>query len=129
MIEFQLSSSKRGYGLKELLLEDLKEYWSSDAVLPHRITILFNKKEFIYSIELYLSFSKDESYTPENVNWYFNGVERSVNLTEPEGWTAFMICDKTAKIDLVITGNHTDGKDSHVRNLRIKKSPEEIFYF
>lgn len=129
MIEFQLSSFKRGYGLEELLNESDREYWSSDANLPHKITIKFDKKEYIHSVDLLLNQSEDESYTPETVNWFFNNQKREIRLCEPNEWASFGIEQKTSQIDIVITGNYSDGKDTHVRNLRIKKSPLEIMNF
>ena len=73
-MEIILSSSKRGYGLKELLSSNVNDYWSTEGNLPHVITIRLNKYMFIYSIELFLSYLKDDSYTPEVIKYYFTGT-------------------------------------------------------
>ena len=129
MIEIILSSHKREYGLRELLSENENDFWCSDAFLPHKITIKFNKKVFVYSLDLELSYIKDESYTPETVRWFFNSKEDETQLFEPEGWTSFYIGEYVSRIDFIILTNHTDGKDSHVHNLRLMKSPTEMIHF
>lgn len=129
MIEFQLSSHKRGYGLDEMLSTDIAEYWASDAVLPHKITIKFNRKEYIHNFDLYLSFIKDDSYTPEVVRWFFNNEAHETRLFEPEGWISFAVGQRVVQIDIIIVSNHTDGKDSHVHGLRLMTSPQNTMQF
>ena len=71
-----LSSNKRGYGIRELLSTNINEYWSSESLLPHKIQIKFNSIEYVYSINLYLSFIKDESYTPEKISVFYNNKKK-----------------------------------------------------
>ncbi|KAL6120962.1 hypothetical protein NUSPORA_02210 [Nucleospora cyclopteri] len=124
-MEIYLSSTKRGYGLKELLSQNLAEYWSSDSVLPHTITITFERLEYVYSVDLYLSYVEDESYTPEKICVFFNNKKEEYALCEPEGFTKLLVKAKTDKITVVIISNHTDGKDSHVRFINVMKSISE----
>jgi len=140
-MEIILSSAKRGYGLKELMSSKEDEYWNSDDVLPHSITISFFRKTYVYSVNVFLSYSLDESYTPEKIIVYFDeqGIvremteinskldlkTRSYTFKEPEGEKSLMIDSHVYKIHIVILNNHSDGKDSHLRKLRVMSSPTE----
>lgn len=128
-MEIILSSSKRGYGLKELLSSNVNDYWSTEGNLPHVITIRLNKYMFIYSIELFLSYLKDDSYTPEVIKYYFNNqcIEKKCN--QPEGYLILFIKEYVQEVAIVITSNHTDGKDSRIRHIRIMKDIKEQYYF
>ncbi|ORD98523.1 APC10 [Hepatospora eriocheir] len=122
-----LSSFKKGYGLKELLSEDDNEYWSTDSVLPHGITITFNSKEYVYSVELKFSYEKDESYTPHKIEVSYNNSSYIEILNQPEGYVEFKIDAITDKIQIAILLNHTDGKDSHIHGIKVKKSEDKFF--
>lgn len=140
-MEIFLSSAKRGYGLKQLLSSSHSEYWHSDDSLPHSITISFFKKTYVFSVNILLSYFLDESYTPENICVYYKSQskdnknlfadfkEAKYAFKEPEGEMVLKIEDFVFEIYLVILNNHTDGKDSHIRNLRVMKSPQESYSY
>lgn len=168
-MEIILSSSKRGYGLKELMSSDTEEYWNSDDELPHSITVSFFKKTYVYSINLLLLYSSDESYTPEKIAMYyrrankrivdhyepepFNAkdelnrnlcntsnypklaekeedlISKTFTFKEPEGLISLEVNDFVFDLHIVVLNNHSDGKDSHIRQLKIMSSPtEQILY-
>ncbi|ELA41694.1 uncharacterized protein VICG_01327 [Vittaforma corneae ATCC 50505] len=128
-MEIVLSSAKRGYGLKELLSDNRDEFWSTDDSLPHSITISFLRKTYVHSLGFILSYALDESYTPENLIIHFNKQAIKQCFSEPEGEKTVLIDSFVFDIHIVIIGNHSDGKDSHVRGLNVKTSPtEEIRY-
>lgn len=124
-MEIILSSSKRGYGLKELLNSEGDEYWSSDDVLPHAISIFFPVKTYVYCLSLYFSYILDESYTPEQILVCFNSTSKLYKFQEPEGIKEFKIETEVFEMQIIIISNHTDGRDSHLRQLKIMKSPTE----
>lgn len=128
-MEIVLSSSKRGYGLKELISDSLGEFWNSDDTLPHSIAISFFKKTYIYSINIQLSYTLDESYTPEKIAVYYNDKSRIYNLKEPEGEKTLIVDDFVFEVYVVILSNHSDGKDSHVRRLKVMSSPTEYINY
>lgn len=125
-MEILLSSSKRGYGLNELLSENNDDFWSTDDTLPHAITISFQRKTYVHSLNLLLSYSHDESYTPENIVVHFSNKSIKQTFKEPEGEKSIMIKSFVFDIHLVILSNHSDGKDSHIRGLKVMSSPTEI---
>ena len=128
-MEIFLSSSKRGYGLRELMNPVETEFWHSDDVLPHSISIVFSKKTFVYSIEMLLSYSLDESYTPEKIALYYNDCYKVISFSEPEGIKELPVGEFVFEINIVILNNHTDGKDSHVRLLRVLRGPGEFIKY
>lgn len=128
-MEIILSSAKRGYGINELMSNNKDEFWSTDDTLPHSITITFPKKTYVYSLSLGLSYTLDESYTPENIMVYFNNKAIKQCFREPEGNKIIIIDSFVFNIYLVITSNHSDGKDSHVRGLSVRSSPNELIRY
>ncbi|KAM0679707.1 Anaphase-promoting complex subunit 10 [Glugoides intestinalis] len=124
-MEIILSSSKKGYGLAELLSSSTRKFWSTDDVLPHAITISFQKKTYVHSINLLLSYADDDSYTPETVSVHFMNKTVTQSFREPEGEKAIPVCSIVFDMHVLITSNHSDGKDSHVRGLKIMSSPTE----
>ncbi len=124
-MEIILSSSKKGYGLAELLSNSTNSFWSTDDVLPHAITISFHKKTYVHSINLLLSYSGDESYTPETISIHFMNKKVTQSFREPEGEKAILVGSIVFDIHILITSNHSDGKDSHIRGLKVMSSPTE----
>lgn len=124
-MEIVLSSSKRGYGLRELMSDSLSEFWNSDDTLPHSVSISFFRKTYVYSINIQLSYTLDESYTPEKIAIYYNNKSRIYNLKEPEGEKILIVDSLVFDVYIVILSNHSDGKDSHMRRLRVMSSPIE----
>ncbi|CAD26618.1 hypothetical protein [Encephalitozoon cuniculi GB-M1] len=134
-MEIRLSSFKREHSLRELLSKDMSEYWATDDVLPHSIQISFDRVRYVQSVQLFLSFTQDDSYTPEKIGVRC-GLTRedvreisSVELVEPEGLLTLSVARKCIYILVVINSNHQEGKDSHVRHLKIlESSTKEIYY-
>lgn len=128
-MEIILSSAKRGYGLKELLSSNSDEFWSTDDTLPHAIIIRFARRTYVHSLCFVLSYSLDESYTPENLVVYFNNNTRKQCFREPEGEKIVPIDMFVFEIQVVISSNHSDGKDSHIRGLTVRSSPTEVIEY
>ncbi|KAG5859715.1 anaphase-promoting complex subunit 10 [Encephalitozoon hellem] len=134
-MEIRLSSFKREHSLKELLSKDMSEYWATDDVLPHSIQISFDKVRYVQSVQLFLSFTQDDSYTPERIE-IRSGLTResikeisSVELVEPEGLLTLNVARKCLYVQIVINSNHQEGKDSHIRHLKVlESSTKEIYY-
>lgn len=125
-MEIVLSSAKRGYGLNELLSKNKDEFWSTDDTLPHSITISFPRRTYVHSLGFVLSYTLDESYTPENITVYFNKQAVKQCFSEPEGEKTVPIDSFVFDIHIVIASNHSDGKDSHIRGLNVRTSPTEV---
>lgn len=129
---WRLSSFKTGYGIKELREDSPYGYWQSDGVQPHYIQIHFTKKVSIEKISFFLNYPTDESYTPSKIVIYAGSGEHdllevaSKEFIEPIGWQNIYFKDvradnilKTYFIQICFIANHQNGKDTHVRGLKI----------
>ncbi|KAI5169759.1 anaphase-promoting complex subunit 10 [Pancytospora epiphaga] len=123
-MEVELSSNKNGYGIDELRTENETEYWCTDSNLPHFIRFTFPSRTYVHSVCIDLSYRLDESYTPESVVLLFNGRKRPYKLKEPEGIIPLHLDSIVSEIVLLIISNHSEGRDSHVRGLKVMANQE-----
>ncbi|GMM39070.1 anaphase promoting complex subunit [Saccharomycopsis crataegensis] len=127
-----LSSYKPGCGLQELRADSPETYWQSDGVQPHHLNIHFNKRVQIKQISIFINYFLDESYTPSKImilagNGSHNLKEvTTIEINEPVGWTNIEFGDarhdgilKTLFIRVVVIANHQNGKDTHIRALKL----------
>ena len=133
-MEIRLSSYKKNFGLENILSADGSTYWSSDGNLPHVIELIFDEIEYVHHIQLFLSFLNDDSYTPEKIDIICGlSRDRMVKVKteifqEPEGCMPIYIKEKVRFIYLVIRSNHQEGRDTHIRQIRVMKSENLQFY-
>jgi len=143
-LSWKLSSAKSGHGVQQLRDNSLTTFWQSDGISPHRITILFDKKHFISEIEMYCDYKLDESYTPHeiqvkaSISLYEEEIILQEKLHEPNGWVVLQLkphskqyyynnnqykntfkCLKTNKIIIEILSSHQQGRDTHIRQIKI----------
>ena len=134
---WSLSSSKIGNGIEQLREENLSTFWQSDDIQPHFILIQYSKKVRINEIWLYLDYKTDESYTPSKIairieNSFNEMVEiKVVDFEEPVGWFQIKLEErnsdgktirpyiKTMTLQIVILQNTHNGRDTHIRNVKI----------
>jgi anaphase-promoting complex subunit 10 len=64
---WSISSAKPGNGVDQLRDGNLATYWQSDGSAPHIVTIQFLRNTSVSSLDFYVNFSLDESYTPKRV--------------------------------------------------------------
>lgn len=123
---WELSSAKVGHGIQELRDDDLSTFWQSSGQMPHKIKILFHKKQAIAQIAIYVDYNRDESYTPAMIcikslnamNDYRVVCTRV--LQNPSGWMVFTTNNlKSKKILIEILSSQDDGKDTHIRQIKI----------
>ncbi|KAI1118093.1 anaphase-promoting complex, subunit 10-domain-containing protein [Nemania sp. NC0429] len=135
LASFTVSSYKPGCGVKELRDDDSNKYWQSDGPQPHRLNIHFIKRVEIRALRLYLDYELDESYTPTkiqitagtgpNLTIPFTTIE----LTMPKGWIDIPIAGAGGGPDgnslccffvrVIILENHQNGKDTHIRGIKV----------
>ncbi|TBU05114.1 subunit 10 of anaphase-promoting complex [Hamiltosporidium magnivora] len=124
-MDIRLSSFKRGHGLKELLSSETEEFWHTDDNLPHYIQISFNKRTYVETVQLLLLYSKDDSYTPEKVEVRTGTTTETMSLCttmtfiEPEGFVNIDISSDCFILQIIFICNHQEGRDSHVRQLKV----------
>ena len=116
----------------------------SDGPQPHLVNIQFHKKTRVKEIEIYTDYAKDESYTPANISiragTTFHDIQEvhSMELEEPSGWVTVPLVPPGAEvrpgeprgyirtyfIQLAILSCHQNGRDTHIRQIRVY-SPAE----
>ncbi|TGJ79458.1 hypothetical protein E0Z10_g9305 [Xylaria hypoxylon] len=135
LASFTVSSYKPGCGVKELRDDDVNQYWQSDGPQPHRLNIHFIKRVEIRALRFYLDYELDESYTPTkiqitagtgpNLTIPFTTME----LNTPKGWIDVPIAGAGGGPDgnslccffvrVIILENHQNGKDTHIRGIKV----------
>lgn len=143
-----------GFGVDQLRDDRVDTYWQSDGQLPHLVNIQFQRKTTVSDIYIYIDYKLDESYTPSRVSirigTHFNDLQEIevIPLTEPSGnlfnthfkysykhllivgWVHIPIKDIREKpirmfmIQIAVTSNHQNGRDTHMRQIKIH-SPTE----
>ncbi len=124
-MEVSLSTFRKGLGVHELFSESLDEYWATDDVLPHLLTISFNKYTYVHSLKLYLNFEMDDSYTPEKFKIYFNKNIVKIETKEINGEIKIPIGEYLIELNFKILENHSDGKDSRLRRFKVMAGETE----
>lgn len=120
-----LSSAKAGFGVEQLRDDSVDTYWQSDGQQPHTVTVQFPRKMEVELVALYLDFGLDESYTPSRLSLRAGtGLHdlqevKAVELAEPKGWVQVPLSVRANALQLVIVANHQNGRDSHVRLMRV----------
>ncbi|XMA15597.1 hypothetical protein WAI453_008388 [Rhynchosporium graminicola] len=135
LASWTVSSCKPGCGVDALRDDDTGLFWQSDGPQPHHLNIHFSRLVSILSIRIFLDFEADESYTPTRITLlagtgYHDLIPfAALNFEQPKGWLDVPLDHvgggpdgKTLRAFLVqvrIVENHQNGKDTHVRGLKI----------
>jgi anaphase-promoting complex subunit 10 len=132
LASWEISSFKSGYDLQQLRDESSSTYWQSDGQQPHNLIIRFTKCVSIKLISIFLNFAVDESYTPDKIAIFAGTGEhdliqvKTLEFFEPIGWQNISFEDvsnsgllKCYLIKINFISNHQNGKDCHVRGIKI----------
>lgn len=134
---WHLSSCKPGFGVEQLRDGSLETYWQSDGPQPHMVNIHFKGKQTINDICIYADFKADESYTPNRISIRAGNTVNEltelelVELNEPCGWVVIPLRDindkpiRTFMIQIAILSNHQNGRDTHLRHIKIHSPVQE----
>ncbi|GMR58908.1 hypothetical protein PMAYCL1PPCAC_29103 [Pristionchus mayeri] len=119
-----------GFGINELLSDNVDSYWQSDGPQPHTITVEFPRKTDISFLAIFLDYKSDESYTPNkllvrlgsSVMHLDDEFEQSFN--EPVGWQIMDLrrgshAKRAFVLQLQVVQNHQNGRDTHIRHMRV----------
>jgi len=135
---WSLSSCKPGFGVDQLRDPSLETYWQSDGQLPHLVNIQFRRKMTIRDVCIYTDYKLDESYTPSKLSvrcgTHFNDLQEVevIEVSEPSGWVQIFLKDirdrpiRTFMLQLAVLSNHQNGRDTHLRQIRIHSPVENL---
>nr|XP_008523013.1 PREDICTED: anaphase-promoting complex subunit 10-like [Equus przewalskii] len=114
-----------------------------DIIFPHDkghvvfTLIAFRRKTTVKTLCIYADYKSDESYTPSKIsvrvgNNFHNLQEiRQLELVEPSGWIHVPLTDnhkkptRTFMIQIAVLANHQNGRDTHMRQIKIYTPVEE----
>lgn len=129
---WSLSSSKSGFGVEQLRDNCMDTYWQSDGPQPHLVNITFTRKITIKNVCIYVDYLLDESYTPCKIsiragNSYTDLQEvEQIEMEKPTGWVIIGLKHegteepiRACHIQIAILGNHQNGRDTHLRQVKI----------
>lgn len=126
---WSVTSAKAENGVD--LLRDGKPdtYWQSDGTQPHLINIQFQRRIILTEIHFYFDYRLDESYTPNRISiragTNFQDLKeiKLLDTDEPTGWVVVELPQnppmKAFLVQVAILANHQNGRDTHVRQVRI----------
>lgn len=144
---WSVSSSKPGFEVEQLTDPSTTTFWQSEGPQPHHINIIFPRRMAIAQLSIFVDIGLDDSYTPQKLSiraGTFHGDLQEIKYVEldnPRGWVHLPLgslaetgegntddldySDPEAHairaniLQLAILGNHLNGKDTHVRHVRI----------
>jgi len=129
---WSVASAKPGNGVELLRDDDLGTFWQSDGAQPHLINAQFQHKAEMSEIALWCEYKMDESYTPSLVSvragtsCHDLREVRCVELEHPNGWVRVPLgdaddssCIRAYFIQVAILANHQNGRDTHVRQIKV----------
>lgn len=134
---WKASSYKTSNPIENVINDDPESYWQSDGSQPHIVDIYFSKRIELALLAVFFGFEIDESYSPKVVKlyvgdsisdliyyeeWYIGKVtqwyiRKFPSLEDTDGEQNIPI--KCHVLRLVFPVNHDNGKDTHLRGVRI----------
>ncbi|XP_046856474.1 anaphase-promoting complex subunit 10-like [Xenia sp. Carnegie-2017] len=136
---WSLSSCKPGYGVEQLRDGNLDTYWQSDGPQPHLVNIKFRRKTLVQNVCIFVDYKSDESYTPSKLCIRAGNCLDSLRqvdvielLDEPSGWLVVPVGGKTKlplktfMIQIAVLTNHQNGRDTHLRQIKLHAPPNEM---
>lgn len=132
LASWEVSSFKVGNEIEQMRDNSALTFWQSDGQQPHYLVIKFTKSVSIERICLFLNYQIDESYTPAKISILAGSGEHDLievittEFTEPVGWQDIEFGDvsnskflKCFMLKIKFLSNHQNGKDCHVREVKI----------
>ncbi|GAA5961753.1 hypothetical protein JCM21900_000748 [Sporobolomyces salmonicolor] len=138
LASWAVSSAKPGYGVEHLRDNNPASFWQSEGSQPHLINIQFAKKQSVSQVWIHADINLDDSYTPHKVSLragtYHGDLHevRWVELQQPKGWQVLNLASegmassgdddelvRAHLLQIAIISNHMNGKDTHVRGVRV----------
>ena len=129
---WSVASAKPGNGVEMLRDDDLGTFWQSDGAQPHVVNAQFQHKVEICELAMWCEYKMDESYTPSLISIRAGASchdlreVRCVELKNPNGWVRVRLRGpddasylRAYFVQIAILANHQNGRDTHVRQIKI----------
>jgi anaphase-promoting complex subunit 10 len=139
---WSISSFKAGFGVAQLRQKDSNTYWQTDGPQPHKLNLQWYfsnnyraKRMNISNISIYVDYKLDESYTPSKIVVKAGGCGtfqpvQTFTVNEPSGWLDIKLDApiRTFHLQICVVQNHQNGKDTHIRQVKIFSPLESAEY-
>lgn len=138
LASWTLSSYKSTNGIAALQDDSPLSFWQSDGPQPHNIDIHFSKRVSVERISFFTDYLVDESYTPSKVTvstgtGYHDLMQLAyLEMDDARGWVHIPLNNiredgviKTFLIRFTIISNLQNGKDTHLRALKVYSPVEK----
>ncbi|KAI9636740.1 anaphase-promoting complex, subunit 10-domain-containing protein [Dioszegia hungarica] len=138
LARWTVSSHKYGFGVDNLKDDNEGTFWQSEGPQPHVVDLSFPKRVFISAVSILTSHPKDDSYTPSKISVRCGTSVHDLQevrlgvFDKPDGWQYMPLRPEDADgeeiegppipahhLRIVILANHLNGKDTHVRGVRV----------
>nr|XP_019009812.1 anaphase-promoting complex subunit 10 [Kwoniella pini CBS 10737]OCF48593.1 anaphase-promoting complex subunit 10 [Kwoniella pini CBS 10737] len=140
LASWSVSSHKYGFGVDNLRDGNDNTFWQSEGPQPHLIDLSFPKRVHISAISVHMSHPRDDSYTPSKLSIRAGtGLHdlqevRHMEFNKPDGWISIILRPMEINendqekegppipchhLRIIILSNHLNGKDTHVRGLKV----------
>lgn len=136
---WSLSSAKPGFGVYQLRDGNVNTYWQSDGPQPHWVNLQFPKVVSVVRVDVYADLRVDESYTPSVISVRSGTTAHDLRevkvfkVDEAAGWIPLALVSsrgeplKTSLLQLAIVANHQNGRDTHLRQVRVYSPQPDPF--
>jgi anaphase-promoting complex subunit 10 len=130
------SSSKAGHGLGLVRDRSVATYWQSDGTAPHTVTLEWPFRACVAELLFFFDRATDDSYTPEELRlsagyapdrllqFHVHGPGASA----ADGWIRLSFDPPvlTHVLEIAITRNHQNGRDSRLHQVCVFGSRPEL---
>ncbi|WWC91227.1 uncharacterized protein L201_006169 [Kwoniella dendrophila CBS 6074] len=144
LASWSVSSHKYGFGVDNLRDGNDGTFWQSEGPQPHLIDLAFPRRVHVSAVAVHMSHPRDDSYTPSKISIRAGtGLHdlqevRNMDFNKPDGWIPIILRPMEVTEDgqetegppipchhlrIIILANHLNGKDTHVRGLRVFGAP------
>ncbi|CCE65910.1 hypothetical protein TPHA_0N01290 [Tetrapisispora phaffii CBS 4417] len=127
------SSMKAGNPISNVIDDNFNTFWQSDGLQPHEVEVTFSRIMNVSMIAIFTSMIADESYTPSRIKIYAGTSPldavfyKKIEIVNMNGWFVLTFEDNRENDKLLKCGyirfsfpvNHENGKDTHIRGMRI----------
>ncbi|RKO94038.1 Apc10DOC1 subunit of the anaphase-promoting complex, partial [Blyttiomyces helicus] len=140
--KWSVSSQKPGeeFSIDSMRSTNKELFWQSDGPQPHFIDLTFPRKMTVKHVAIYFDHKNDESYTPKEISFQAGNDPddlqevNAMDLSEPQGWRTVDLFHtdsqtiplRTRFLRVKIVSNHQNGKDTHVREMRVYGPKEYV---
>ncbi|KAI8074105.1 anaphase-promoting complex, subunit 10-domain-containing protein [Gongronella butleri] len=137
-----VSTFRPDWGVEKMRDNNPLTYWQSDCSnpkAPHTIDLFFTQATVIQQVSIFIDYYQDESYCPKHITIRGGNTYRDlcdiveVECPEMVGWKNMDLSEildepvRVFQLQISINSTHLNGRDTHVRQLKVYSTPSPRF--